>query len=148
MAKHMASREWVRDSLEKRGYSQRDLAKAWGASEASASRFLTEMNSGDLSISRAYALSRMLDMDLEELAKRLGVAGAAAILPPPSVPARNAPPIGTFEIKPVEGRIRALIHLDLAPEAAGELMQFMARVSQTISSPPPSAPPSSPSLKR
>ena len=137
MVKHMQSREWVRDLLEKRGYTQRDVARAWGASEAAASRFLTEANSGDLTISRAYALSRMLDMDLEELAKRLGVAGASPILPPPSVPARSAPPLGTFEIKPAEGRIRALIHLDLPPDVAGELMQFMAKLSSSITSPPP-----------
>lgn len=136
MSKKPAEREWVRDVLEKRGYKQRDLAKAWGASEAAVSRFLSGLDSGDLSLSRAYSLSRLLGMDLEELAQRMGAAGPHVVLPPPSVPAAGAPSIPTISIEPVEGRIRVLLHLDIPPSVAGELMTFVGKTSETLSPAP------------
>jgi hypothetical protein len=121
-------REWIRDVLEARGYKQRDLAKLWGCSEAAASRFLNGLDSGDIPASRAYPLSRMLGMTLDELFARLGFAGGTVNLPPPQ---STSIPVGTVDVKPHDGRIRALLHLDLSPALAGELMGFLAHASGT-----------------
>ena len=118
------SREWVRSTMEARGFKQRDLARLWGVSEAAVSRFLSGLDSGDITMSRAYPLSRMLGMDLEELAARLGFAGGTVILPP--VQTAGAPPIPTYSIMPHEGKIRVLVHLELPPDQAGDLLKVLA----------------------
>lgn len=125
-----ADRGWVRDLLDARGYKQRDLARLWGCSEAAVSRFLAGLDSGDMPLSRAYPLSRMLGMDLEELVARMGFAGETVNLPPVSV-TTGAPPLPTYSITPHDGRLRVLIHLDLAPEAAGDLMKVLATATAT-----------------
>jgi hypothetical protein len=127
-----ADRAWIRQLLEARGYKARDLAKTWGTSEAAISRFINALDSGDISFSRAYSLSRMLGLDLEQLAQRMGHAGGAVIVPP-APPSFEAPPLPTCQIQPHEGRVRVLIHMDLSPEAAGDLLKVMT----TASSPPP-----------
>jgi hypothetical protein len=134
-------RDWIRKVMESRGYIQRDLAKLWGVSEAAASRFLNGLDSGDLPMSRAYPLSRMLGMPIDELAARMGWAGETVNLPPPQTTA--APPLGTFQVTPHGGRVRALVHFDLSPEAAGGLVQLLAGASASSSAgePKPEAPP-------
>jgi transcriptional regulator with XRE-family HTH domain len=132
-------REWIRQVLESRGYIQRDLAKLWGCSEAAASRFLNGLDSGDLPMSRAYPLSRMLGMPIDELAARMGWAGDTVNLPPPQTTA--APPLGTFQVTPHDGRVRALVHFDLSPEAAGGLVQLLASASAGQGDPKTEPPP-------
>ena len=121
--------EWIKDALVARGYAQRDLAKTWGVSEASVSRFLSGTENQDLPFSRAADLAQMLDITLDDLAVRLGIR-RSKVAPPPIV-ASSAPPIGTTNLAVAEGgRLRVLLHLDLPATLAGELVSLLGRASE------------------
>ena len=66
---------WIRHGLSNKGYLAKDLARAWGVSESSVSRFLQGKEHTDLPLSRTVTLALMLDLSLEEIAKGLGVMG-------------------------------------------------------------------------
>jgi transcriptional regulator with XRE-family HTH domain len=66
---------WVQEGIAGRGFLGRDLAKAWGISESSVSRFFKGIEQPDLPLSRAITLATMLGISLDELAKGLGVMG-------------------------------------------------------------------------
>lgn len=124
-----AKTEWIKDALVARGYAQRDLAKAWGVSEASVSRFLSGTENQDLPFSRAVDLGQMLDVSMDELALRLGLRRGK--VPPPPIVASSAPPIGTTNLAMAEGgRLRVLLHLDLPATLAGELVALLGRASE------------------
>lgn len=124
--------EWVKEALAQRGRTQRELAQAWSVSEGAVSRWMSGTERQDIPMSRAVTLSRMLGMDLEELAKRLGFLGAgtapAAQL---ALQARaESVPLGTVLPMPVgQGRMRVLLHLDLPAEVAGRLVQLLGEAA-------------------
>lgn len=121
--------EWIKDALVARGYAQRDVAKVWGVSEASVSRFLSGTESQDLPFSRAADLAEMLGMGLDELAKRLGFRGGQ-IAPPPIV-SNAAPPLNTSQLAVLDGgRLRLLLHMDIPAALAGELVTLLGRVNE------------------
>lgn len=121
--------EWIKDALVARGYSQRDLAKQWGVSEPSVSRFLSGTENQDLPFSRATDLAQMLDITLDELALRLGYRRSR--VPPPPIVASSAPPIGTTSLAVGEGgRLRVLLHVDLPATLAGELVTLLGRAAE------------------
>lgn len=124
-----AKTEWIKDVLVARGYAQRDVAKSWGVSEASVSRFLSGTENQDLPFSRACDLAQMLDMGLDEFAQRVGYRRGKT--PPPPIVASSAPPIGTTSLAVAEGgRLRVLLHLDLPAPLAGELVALLGRASE------------------
>lgn len=122
---------WVVESLKSRGFNQRDLAQRWEVSEGAVSRWLSGQERQDLPLSRAVALSRMLGLDLEELASRLGFRGdnigpGPGHVPPPS----TAVPLGTVLPMPTgHGRVRVLLHLDLTAEVAGRLVTLIGEAA-------------------
>lgn len=81
---------WVRDALRTRGYRAKDLARAWGISESSTSRWFSGEEQPDLPLSRAVTLAFMLDITLDELAKGLGFKGKK-ITPPEVTPLPQLP---------------------------------------------------------
>lgn len=118
---------WVPEALRARGFNQRDLAQRWEVSEGAVSRWLSGQERQDLPMSRAMSLSRMLGIDLEELAAKLGYRGDVSFPMPMNVPA--APPnlpLGTMLPVPTgHGRVRVLLHLDLSAEVAGRLLTLI-----------------------
>jgi hypothetical protein len=122
--------EWVRDALQARGKTQRELAQAWAISEGAVSRWMAGTESKDMPLSRAVSLSRMLGMDLEELAKRLGFLGPQSATPAEILPPSRADgiPLGTVLPVPIgSGRMRVLIHLDVPAEVAGDLVKLLGQ---------------------
>jgi hypothetical protein len=57
---------WLRDALADKGLRAKDVAKAWGCTDAVVSRFI-KLGEPELTWDRAETLSRMLGMDLREL---------------------------------------------------------------------------------
>lgn len=117
--------QWVRDALRLRGYSQKDLARAWATSEPSISRFISGEEQQDPSLSRALSLARMLGISIEELAKGLGVNGK--VIEPtvnPTLP--GLPPVGTFSMSMIEpGKVRVVMVQDLPPAVAGQVVTVL-----------------------
>jgi len=62
---------WLKDVLGDQDYMQKDVAKAWGCTDAVVSRFL-KTGAPELTWDRALSLSRMLGIPLDELRLRLG----------------------------------------------------------------------------
>ena len=58
--------QWMRDMMKAEGLSQKDIARAWGISESSVSRFLDGLT-GDISARRIAQLSMVLGRPVEEL---------------------------------------------------------------------------------
>lgn len=116
---------WVRDALRARGYTQKDLARAWGVPEPSVSRFISGEELTDPPLSRSMALARMLGISVDDLAKGIGVAGKII---EPTVIASDAglPPVGTFTMNMLEpGRVRVVMVQDMAPSVAGQLVAVL-----------------------
>lgn len=118
---------WVAETLAAKGYKQRDLAMAWSVSEGAISRWMSGQERQDLPLSRARSLSRMLGIDLDELADKLGFGGDTSFPQPMIVPpAPPMIPVGTMLPVPTGGgRVRVLLHLDLSAEVAGRLLQLI-----------------------
>lgn len=115
---------WVRDALKDRGYTQRDLARAWGVTEASISRFISGEEAVDPPLSRSLALAAMLGIAIDDLAKGLGLAGKA-IVPSVRVDA-GMPPPGTFRMDMLEpGRVRVIMVQDVTPAIASQLVSVL-----------------------
>lgn len=112
---------WVRDGLRDRGYTQRDLASAWGVTEASISRFISGQEAADPPLSRSMTLARMLGISVDDLAKGLGLVGKQ--IEPTVRTEAGLPPLGTFRMDTLEpGRIRVVIVQDVAPPVASQLV--------------------------
>jgi hypothetical protein len=125
----MSDRSWVKDALIAQGYSQRDLATAWGKNEGSVSRFLAGLENTDPALSKAVILAQMLGMNCEDLAARLGLRGNV-VLPPPSLPPSSAPAVGTIAMQPIRSGMRVLLHLDLPAELAAKVTQLLGEAAQ------------------
>jgi hypothetical protein len=57
---------WLRDALADKGLRAKDVAAAWGCTDAVVSRFI-KLGEPELTWARAETLSRMLGMDMREL---------------------------------------------------------------------------------
>ena len=69
--KRLDTHHWLRLALEERGLLQVDLARAWGISEASVSRFIIGTENPDPVLSRVVKLADLLNVTLESLAHRI-----------------------------------------------------------------------------
>lgn len=112
---------WVRDALKRHGYSQRDLARAWGIADPSVSRFISGEEGVDPPLSRAVTLASMIGITLDELARGLGMKGRRV---EPSIQVEHgAPPVGTFSMTVQEpGTVRVVMCQDVPSEIASELV--------------------------
>ncbi len=114
---------WVREGLKAKGYSQRDLARAWGVAEPSVSRFISGEEGTDPPLSRAVTLSVMLNISLEEIATGLGLRGRK--VEPSITQDAGLPPVGTFKMDLVEpGKVRVVIVQEVSPDVAAKLISF------------------------
>jgi transcriptional regulator with XRE-family HTH domain len=115
---------WIRDALKQHGYSQRDLARAWGIADPSVSRFISGEEGVDPPLSRAVTLATMIGISLDDLAKGLGLKGRRV---EPSVHVENtAPAVGTFSMTVQEpGVVRVLMCQDVSSETASELIAIL-----------------------
>lgn len=113
--------EWIRDGLERRGYTQRDLAKAWQVSDGLVTRFLQGTEGQRLFLDRAWQLANMLGISVDELARGLGITGK--VQPPSIEDLAASPPLGTIKIDiPAAGVIRLMLHKDLPAEVATHII--------------------------
>lgn len=121
---------WVREALQRAGRQQKDLAKAWGVSEASVSRWMEGTQNQDLPTSRLWILAQMIGQPCEDVIRRLGLAGEAARLPPALPVATSEVPIGTrqFELQD-DGEAHVMIHMKLALPIAVQLLQLLGKAA-------------------
>jgi len=122
-----AKHEWTREGLQRRGYRQKDLAVAWGAQQASVSRFISGEELQDLQLSKAVTLARMLGISVDELAKGLGIGTTTAI--EPQIESLQAPsmPLGTVNISsPRPGVTRLEMRKDFSVQAAQKILEAIA----------------------
>lgn len=125
-----ADRGWARDLLARAGVSQRDLARAWGMSEANTSRWLDGKLSRDLSVGRAAAFCRLTKTSLEEMAWRMGHATSAGEPGEPSP--IGAPPLGTVRINqapPASVGWDILLHLRLSADYLVKLQSALEEIA-------------------
>lgn len=127
---HTKDRAWIKERLASNGYTQRDLARAWGISEASVTRFLQGTENADPPLSRATALAQMLGLSLDDLSKGLGYRGQI-VLPPPSTTVSEGPRLGTVALQPHAGQLRLLLHLDLPATVAAEMVALLEKATPT-----------------
>jgi plasmid maintenance system antidote protein VapI len=115
---------WVREGLKAKGYSQRDLARAWGVAEPSVSRFVSGEEGADPPLSRAVTLAVMLGITLEDVARGLGLRGRR--VEPTISQEAGIPPLGTFKMDVMEpGRVRIVIVQDVTPDIASDVMSVL-----------------------
>lgn len=130
--------DWIRDGLMRRGYKQKDLAVAWGSSQATVSRFLSGEELQDLPLTKALTLARMLGITCEELGRGMGQYGQhvepnVQDMRPMSVPE------GTLQVSvPRPGVTRVLFHKDLSIGASQKILAEVA--GDIIPLTPPSVP--------
>lgn len=117
---------WIRDALTKRNFKAKDLARAWGISESSTSRFLSGEEQPDLPLSRAATLAGMLGLSIDELAKGMGFKGKV-IVPPVEGAAPNLP-ANTLNVHLMHnGMVRVTFCQDLPSEKAGKLITLLSQ---------------------
>ena len=114
-------RRWIRDELASRGLHIKDLASAWGVPEASLGPILNGQDSGDITLSRAWALATLLGTTTDDLVWRLGLAAAQ----PQGDRALRAGAPGAISIAKVGNRTRLTVHADLPHEVAGEIIRII-----------------------
>lgn len=121
---------WVRDALKQHGYSQRDLARAWGIADPSVSRFISGEENTDPPLSRAVTLASMIGVSLDDLARGLGMKGRRV---EPSVQIeRSLPVVGTFSMTVQEpGVVRVVMCQDVPAETASELVAVLGGRKRT-----------------
>jgi plasmid maintenance system antidote protein VapI len=121
---------WVREGLTAKGYTQRDLARAWGVAEPSVSRFISGEEGADPPLSRAVTLAVMLGISLEDLARGLGLRGKR--IEPVVTQEAGVPPVGTFRMDVLgEGRVRVVLVQDVAPDVASQLISVLGGSSDS-----------------
>jgi transcriptional regulator with XRE-family HTH domain len=122
---------WVKDALAQAGYMQRDLAQVWGVSEGAVSRWMHGFERQDLPISRARALSRMINMPLDELVDRLGF-GETELPPPAPMVAGSAPKLGTQSWSMTDERCTILLHIDVPRKVGNQIIKLITADSDSI----------------
>lgn len=121
----MPKRNWIKIALDAQGYRQRDLAEAWGVSEASVTRFLQGTENPDPSFSKCIKLAEMCGMTLDELAARMGLKGK--VPPPLQAPATtDMLRLGDIRQTPIPGgMLRTLIYMDLPVTVAANIIRVI-----------------------
>lgn len=116
---------WIRDALAKRKFRAKDLARAWGISESSTSRFLSGEELQDLPLSRAVTLANMLGITLDELAKGMGLKGAL-VVPNPTLQTLEVPP-NTYNMNMLgAGMVRLTFCQDLPADKVAKITAVLA----------------------
>ena len=139
------SNGWVREALRACGYNQRDLARAWGVSEPSVSRFLLGVEGVDPPLSRAMSLCSMINISIEELARGLGLKGRR--IEPAVKSEAGLPPVGTFKMDMLApGLVRVVMVQDVAPAVASALVSVLGGMAPAA--PAPAATPALEAPKR
>lgn len=116
---------WIRDALQKRRYKAKDLARAWGISESSTSRFLSGEELQDLPLSRAVTLSDMIGITVDELAKGMGLKGSV-VVPNPTLQNIELP-LNTYNMNMLGGgTVRLTFCQDLPAEKVAKITQILA----------------------
>lgn len=119
---------WVREGLKAKGYTQRDLARAWGVAEPSVSRFISGEEGADPPLSRAVTLAVMLGVSLEDVARGLGLRGRR--VEPTILQDAGIPPVGTCKLDVLdEGRVRVVLVQDVGPDVASDLISVVSRAA-------------------
>ena len=121
---------WIKDGLAARKFLAKDLAKAWGISESSVSRFLAGHEQPDVPLSRAVTLAQMLGITLDEVAKGLGVMGKRAE-PEIAVTGETGRmaklPANTIQLTMLStDQVRLTLSQDTTPAKAMEVMKVLA----------------------
>lgn len=116
--------EWVRDALKQRGYRAKDLARAWGISESSTSRWFSGEEQPDLPLSRAASLAWMLGIPLDELAKGLGVSGKQVLPEISPQQLTGIPNSINFQLLD-DGKIRLTLCRDTDPDTAMAVIKML-----------------------
>ena len=117
--------EWVRDALKSRGYRAKDLARAWGVSESSTSRWFSGEEQPDLPLSRAATLARMLGITLDDFAKGLGLLGKPVRpMVPESLPQLGANVLNVQMLD--NGRVRLTFVRETDPDTAIKVLQLFS----------------------
>lgn len=115
---------WIRQALTNRGYKAVDLARAWGISESSTSRFLSGVESPDPLLSRSVTLAMMLGVTLDELAKGMGFKGKVVV---PSVDAAPTLPSNTVNMTLLEnGFVRLTLCQDIPADKAAAMIKIIS----------------------
>lgn len=115
---------WIRQALTNRGYRALDLARAWGVSESSTSRFLSGVESVDPPLSRAVILSSMLGVGLDELAKGMGFKGKVVV---PSVDVSPTLPSNSMNLHLLEnGNVRLTLCQDMPADKAANIIKLIS----------------------
>lgn len=116
---------WIREALAKRKYKAKDLARAWGISESSTSRFLSGEELQDPPLSRAATLASMLGISIDELAKGMGYKGAV-VIPNPSIQDFELP-LNTYNMNMLGGgQVRLTFCQDLPAEKVAKITAILA----------------------
>lgn len=117
--------EWARDALARAKLTQRDVARAWRASESTVSRWLDGIQASDLPVSRAIQFANLVKMPCCEVMTRLGYPPDVITEEQRPVTAENTPPIPTVQMTPGrgrEGKWQLLLHLELTPAAIAKII--------------------------
>jgi plasmid maintenance system antidote protein VapI len=115
-------RGWAREMLARAGVTQRELARAWGVPDSSASRWLDGGYNAVLTLGNAVTFCRLTGMSLNELALRLGhkpLKGGRVELAPVA-----DPPLPTIRIAPsptTRGKWLLLAHIEVEAGVLADL---------------------------
>jgi uncharacterized protein with GYD domain len=115
---------WIRQALIARGYKAVDLARAWGVSESSTSRFLSGVESADPILSRCVQLAFMLGISVDDLAKGMGFKGKVVI---PTVDTASPVPSNTMNLHLLEnGNVRLTLCQDMPADKAASIIKIVS----------------------
>jgi transcriptional regulator with XRE-family HTH domain len=123
--------EWVRDALKQRGYRAKDLARGWGISESSTSRWFSGEEQPDLPLSRAATLARMLGIPIDELAKGLGFSGKQVTPQVSPQQFTGAPHSINFQLLD-DGNVRLTLCRDTDPDTAMQIIKMLGASAKPL----------------
>lgn len=119
---------WIRDALKARGYAQKDLARAWGVSQGSVTRFIQGEENQNPPADRIVTLASMLGITCDDLLKGLGFKGRTVI--PSMVTETAMPPVGTFSMTFVGGDTVRVVMVQDVPSAVGsEIVKVLGQAA-------------------
>jgi hypothetical protein len=117
---------WLRDALADKGLRAKDVAKAWGCTDAVVSRFI-KLGEPELTWTRAETLSRMLGMDMRELQIRFAEKPI-----PDAIPSQAPPSQLDYEHEPRKHELDAQAALDAVRAAVKHARQVLPGYRITV----------------